>query len=56
VTTTLPTQTTPITLTEAAASKAAALIAEEEGEGLFLRVAVRPGGCSGMSYEGNADV
>jgi len=47
---------TSITLTDAAIAKAAQLIAAEEQEGLFLRVAVRPGGCSGMSYERNADV
>lgn len=51
MTATLPTSTTPITLTDAAAAKAAALLTEEEGDGLFLRVSVRPGGCSGMSYE-----
>jgi iron-sulfur cluster assembly protein/iron-sulfur cluster insertion protein len=42
----------PITLTELAVAKVAALIAEEEGsEGLALRVAVKPGGCSGYSYD-----
>lgn len=40
-----------ITLTESAASKVKDLIAEEGEEGLALRVAVRPGGCSGFSYE-----
>lgn len=40
-----------IIVTEAAASKIAELIAGEEEEGLFLRVSVRPGGCSGLSYE-----
>lgn len=42
----------PITLTEVAVAKVAALIAEEDGaEGLALRVAVKPGGCSGYSYD-----
>ena len=40
-----------ITLTESAASKVKDLIAAEGEEGLALRVAVRPGGCSGFSYE-----
>ena len=40
-----------IIVTEAAASKIAELIAGEDEEGLFLRVSVRPGGCSGLSYE-----
>lgn len=40
------------TLTDAAAAKVKDLMAaEESGEGLALRVAVRPGGCSGFSYE-----
>jgi iron-sulfur cluster assembly accessory protein len=42
----------PVTLTEDAAAKVAELLAQEEGaEGLALRVAVKPGGCSGYSYE-----
>jgi iron-sulfur cluster assembly protein/iron-sulfur cluster insertion protein len=40
-----------ITLTDAAASKVGELIKAEGEEGLALRVAVRPGGCSGFSYE-----
>ena len=40
-----------ITLTENAASKVTELIKAENEEGLALRVAVRPGGCSGFSYE-----
>jgi iron-sulfur cluster assembly protein/iron-sulfur cluster insertion protein len=41
-----------ITLTDTASDKVKALIqAESSEEALFLRVAVRPGGCSGMSYE-----
>jgi len=38
-------------LSDAASTKLAHLIAEENEEGLGLRVAVRPGGCSGFSYE-----
>jgi iron-sulfur cluster assembly protein/iron-sulfur cluster insertion protein len=40
-----------ITLTEMAAAKVAELIAQEGNPDLALRVAVRPGGCSGFSYE-----
>jgi iron-sulfur cluster insertion protein len=38
-------------LTDAAAAKVKSLIDAEETENLALRVAVRPGGCSGFSYE-----
>lgn len=41
----------PVTLTDAATVKVAELLAEEGTDGLALRVAVRPGGCSGFSYE-----
>ena len=40
-----------ITLTDTAASKVKDLIEAEGEENLALRVAVRPGGCSGFSYE-----
>ncbi len=41
-----------IVLTDAAATKVAELMAQEgAAEELALRVAVRPGGCSGYSYE-----
>ncbi len=41
-----------ITLTDTATVKVKELIESEVSEApLFLRVAVRPGGCSGMSYE-----
>src|SRR5215467_3007313 len=40
-----------ITLTEAAASKVAALLAQEGRDDLRLRVAVQPGGCSGLRYQ-----
>jgi iron-sulfur cluster assembly accessory protein len=40
-----------IVLTDAATVKVAALIAAEGDPSLALRVAVRPGGCSGFSYE-----
>ena len=40
-----------ITLTDTATSKVGELIKAEGEEGLALRVAVRPGGCSGFSYE-----
>jgi iron-sulfur cluster assembly accessory protein len=39
-------------LTDSAVEKVKSLMeAEDEREGLVLRVAVRPGGCSGFSYE-----
>ena len=44
-----PTET--ITVTEPAVAKVAELIAQEGQADLALRVAVRPGGCSGFSYE-----
>lgn len=40
-----------VVLTDGAAAKVAELIASENDEALALRVAVRPGGCSGFSYE-----
>ena len=40
-----------ITLTDSAAVKVKELLAAEGAEDLALRVAVRPGGCSGFSYE-----
>tara|TARA_Y100001970_G_scaffold148582_1_gene182507 strand:+ start:963 stop:1316 length:354 start_codon:yes stop_codon:yes gene_type:complete len=40
-----------ITLTDAATMKVDQLIKEEAEGDLALRVAVRPGGCSGFSYE-----
>ena len=40
-----------VMLTDNAVSKVGELIAAENEEGLALRVAVRPGGCSGFSYE-----
>ena len=42
----------PVSLTDAAVKKVAELLAEEDaGDQLALRVAVRPGGCSGYSYD-----
>jgi iron-sulfur cluster assembly accessory protein len=43
--------TTMITLTDTAATKVKQLIDAEGEEDLALRVAVRPGGCSGFAYE-----
>ena len=40
-----------ITLTDAAITKVSDLLAQEGNDALALRVAVRPGGCSGYSYE-----
>lgn len=40
-----------ITLTDSATTKVSQLMDAEGEPDLFLRVAVRPGGCSGFSYE-----
>ena len=40
-----------VTISDAAAKKIAELLAMEGNPELALRVAVRPGGCSGYSYE-----
>ena len=40
-----------ITLTDTASVKVKELIAQEGDDNLMLRVAVRPGGCAGFSYE-----
>ncbi len=40
-----------ITVTDIAAAKVKELLEQEDEAGLALRVAVRPGGCSGFSYE-----
>src|SRR5487761_1451380 len=40
-----------IALTEGAASKVSALLAQEGRDDLRLRVAVQPGGCSGLKYQ-----
>ena len=46
------TKPSEITLSDAAIAKVSELLAEEQGaEALALRVAVRPGGCSGFSYD-----
>ena len=40
-----------VTVTNTAATKIGELLAEEGDNSLALRMAVRPGGCSGFSYE-----
>jgi len=40
-----------ITVTDSAAAKVKELLDQEQDDSLALRVAVRPGGCSGFSYE-----
>ncbi len=42
---------TGILLTEVAATKVASLLAQEGRDDLSLRVAVQPGGCSGLRYQ-----
>jgi len=43
--------TTGLALTDVAAAKVAALLAQEGRDDLNLRVAVQPGGCSGLRYQ-----
>jgi iron-sulfur cluster assembly accessory protein len=43
--------TTGVTLTDAAAQKARTLLDQEGRDDLRLRVAVQPGGCSGLRYQ-----
>jgi iron-sulfur cluster assembly accessory protein len=45
------TVTQAVTLTEAAASKAKALLDQEGRDDLRLRIAVEPGGCAGLKYQ-----
>lgn len=40
-----------VTLTDTAINKVSELIAEQGEDNLVLRMAVRPGGCSGFSYD-----
>jgi len=42
---------TGVVLTDAAAEKAKALLSQEGRDDLRLRVAVQPGGCSGLRYQ-----
>jgi iron-sulfur cluster assembly protein/iron-sulfur cluster insertion protein len=48
---TITTQQPIINLSDSAAAKVSELIKAENNDELALRVAVRPGGCSGFSYE-----
>ncbi|RAY13136.1 iron-sulfur cluster insertion protein ErpA [Actinomadura craniellae] len=43
--------TTGVVLTDGAAAKAKALLEQEGRDDLALRVAVQPGGCSGLIYQ-----
>jgi iron-sulfur cluster assembly accessory protein len=45
------TTTHGVTLTDAAASKAKALLDQEGRDDLSLRIAVQPGGCAGLRYQ-----
>ena len=46
-----PRSASQVTLTSSAAAKVAELIEREGDDSLVLRLGVRPGGCSGFSYE-----
>ena len=50
-TTSTPSSIETLALTDDAAAKVSELLEEEGNPEMFLRVAVRPGGCSGFSYE-----
>jgi iron-sulfur cluster assembly protein len=45
-----PTTEMPVQLTDSAATKVKELLAKEQKADVSLRVAVQPGGCSGMRY------
>ena len=45
------TTTTGVILTDTAAAKVGALLEQEGRDDLTLRVAVQPGGCSGLRYQ-----
>jgi iron-sulfur cluster assembly accessory protein len=45
------TTTQGITLTDAAAAKVGSLLEQEGRDDLRLRIAVQPGGCSGLRYQ-----
>src|ERR1700709_2932252 len=49
--TTTETETHGAVLTDAAAAKAKALLDQEGRDDLALRIAVQPGGCSGLRYQ-----
>ena len=44
-------ETHGVTLTDAAASKARALLEQEGRDDMHLRIAVQPGGCAGLRYQ-----
>ena len=44
-------EATGVVLTDTAATKVAALLAQEGRDDLALRIAVQPGGCSGLRYQ-----
>ena len=51
LTTASPTGTHGVTLTDTAADKVRSLLEQEGRDDLRLRVAVQPGGCSGLIYQ-----
>jgi iron-sulfur cluster assembly accessory protein len=50
-TTNAPTRTDGINLSDVAAAKVKSLLAQEGRDDLHLRIAVQPGGCSGLRYQ-----
>lgn len=48
---TADTETHAVIMTEAASSKAKALLDQEGRDDLALRIAVQPGGCAGLRYQ-----
>ncbi|MGB3769699.1 MAG: iron-sulfur cluster assembly accessory protein [Rhodococcus sp. (in: high G+C Gram-positive bacteria)] len=49
--TTTETETHAVLMTDAASSKAKALLDQEGRDDLALRIAVQPGGCAGLRYQ-----
>jgi iron-sulfur cluster assembly accessory protein len=51
LTTSAPTETHGVSLTDTAAQKVRSLLSQEGRDDLRLRLAVQPGGCSGLIYQ-----
>ena len=45
----------PVSLSQSAAKRISAILAEEEGDNMMLRISVQGGGCSGFQYNFTVD-